>query len=159
MSTSCNTVPDAFGEASRSFSASSAVAFSSTEQRRIVSLASRNLEQLGMPRLNVLFIGADPTVWRLLATTLQVRRPLVTWRPGEPMHLPECGLVRTVFIPDVGDMSGAEQVRLLEWLNGAVGRTQVISTSRAPLMPLVDDGRFLNSLYYRLNTIDRKSHV
>ena len=35
----------------------------------------------------------------------------------------------------------------------SVGRTQVISTSRAPLMPLVDDGRFLNSLYYRLNTI------
>lgn len=116
-------------------------------------VAGLNLVQPGWPRVNVLFIGADEALGRQLVSSLDLARPLVTWRPGEPMHLPEHGSVRTLLIRDIGEMSGAEQVRLLEWLTRAVGRTQVVSTTRFPLMPLVEDGRFINTLYYRLNTV------
>jgi transcriptional regulator of acetoin/glycerol metabolism len=46
-----------------------------------------------------------------------------------------------------------EQIRLLEWLALAAGRTQVISTSVAPLFPRVQAGSFIDTLYYRLNTV------
>ena len=123
------------------------------EQWQIACEAQERLRQLGMPRVNVLFIGADEVVWRALASALSLASPVASWRPGEPMHLPESSAVRTLLIRQPGAMSGAEQVRLLEWLDRAVGRTQVVCTSGAPLMPLIDEGRFINSLYYRLNTI------
>jgi transcriptional regulator of acetoin/glycerol metabolism len=46
-----------------------------------------------------------------------------------------------------------EQRRLLEWLQETAGRTRVVSTTSAPLLPLVEDGVFLDTLYYRLNTV------
>lgn len=123
------------------------------ESWRLARAAQEDLRQLGMPRVNVLFVGADDIVWRLLATSLNLASPIVSWRPGEPMHLPESAAVRTLVIREVGIMSGAEQVRLLEYLDRVVGRTQVVCTSSVPLMPLVEDGRFINALYYRLNTV------
>lgn len=129
------------------------VPFPVADQWRAASVAQRSFAELGRPRVNVLFIGADEAISGMLASTLELAAPLATWRPGEPMHLPENASVRTLFIRDVGEMSGAEQIRLLEWLARVVGRTQVICTSRFPLIPLVEDGRFINTLYYRLNTV------
>jgi DNA-binding NtrC family response regulator len=45
-----------------------------------------------------------------------------------------------------------DQRRLLDWLGAAVG-VKVISTATAPLLPRIKRGEFLDSLYYRLNTI------
>jgi len=120
---------------------------------RMASVVQESLWQLGMPRVNVLFIGADDSVWSALTATLSLASPVAAWRPGEPMHLPENGSARTLIIRDIGNMSGTEQVRLFVWLDRAVGRTQVVSMSSDPLIPLVEDGRFINTLYYRLNTI------
>lgn len=123
------------------------------EYWRLASAVQGSLGQLGMPRVNALFIGVDDRVWSMLAATLTLASPVAVWRPGDPMHLPENGTIRTLIIREVGNMSGAEQVRLLVWLDRAVGRTQVVSISSDPLMPLVEEGRFINTLYYRLNTI------
>lgn len=123
------------------------------EHWRQASMAQRNLRELGMPRVNTLFVGADDRTWHLLASALHLVEPVSSWHPGTPMDLPETGAVPTLVIREVGRMSGAEQVRLLDWLDRAVGRTQVVSTSSVPLLPLVEDGRFINTLYYRLNTV------
>lgn len=123
------------------------------EHWRQASVAQKNLRELGMPRVNMLFVGVDDAVWHLLAGTLSLVEPVVFWRPGGAMHLPENAAVRTLVIRDVGAMTGAEQVRLLDWLDRAVGRTQVVSTSSVPLLPLVEEGHFINALYYRLNTV------
>jgi len=123
------------------------------EHWRQASVAQKNLRELGMPRVNMLFVGADDAAWQLLAGTLNLVTPVAMWHPGSAMHLPESAAVRTLVIRGVGAMTGAEQVRLLDWLDRAVGRTQVVSTSRVPLLPLVEDGRFINTLYYRLNTV------
>jgi hypothetical protein len=139
--------------------AASAPGFTLPEYWRMASAVQGSLGQLGMPRVNALFIGVDDRVWTVLAATVTLASPVAVWRPGDPMHLPENGTVQTLIIREVGNMSGAEQVRLLEWLDRAVGRTQVVSISSGPLMPLVEEGRFINALYYRLNTtcIDLRS--
>lgn len=41
---------------------------------------------------------------------------------------------------------------LLDWLSDAVA-VKVISTATASLLPRIERGAFLDSLYYRLNTI------
>ena len=42
---------------------------------------------------------------------------------------------------------------LLRWLERATGRTQVVSTTSTSLLPRVQDGTFVDTLYYRLNTV------
>lgn len=127
--------------------------FARPEHWRRADLAQDRLRELGAPRLNLLFVGADDTVWSVLSSALHLASPVAAWRPGDALRLPEAGSVRTLVIREVGCLSGAEQVRLLEWLDRAMGRTQVVCTSSEALMPLVEDGRFINALYYRLNTI------
>ena len=53
----------------------------------------------------------------------------------------------------MGSLSFDDQQRLVEWLERAAGRTQVVATSRTALLPRVDAGTFIDTLYYRLNTI------
>ena len=47
----------------------------------------------------------------------------------------------------------ADQQRLLQWLEEAPQRPQIISTSSRALYPLVGAGRFSEDLYYRLNSV------
>jgi transcriptional regulator of acetoin/glycerol metabolism len=54
---------------------------------------------------------------------------------------------------DVGRLQPHEQLDLLAWLEQADGRTQVVSTSATPLLPRVQCGAFIDTLYYRLNTV------
>jgi transcriptional regulator of acetoin/glycerol metabolism len=55
-------------------------------------------------------------------------------------------------IQDVDMLTTGEQRRLLEWLDGANIRTQVISTASTPLLARVEARTFNETLYYRLNT-------
>jgi hypothetical protein len=142
-----------------------------------------SLQGLGMPRVNLLFmgggskvsvpaasereacapvlpsggstspVGADDIVWWALAARQDLWSPMATWNPGEPLDLPDVQNVRTLLLRDVGAMGASDQRRLLDWLGQAVGRTQVISTSNEALLPRVRNGQFLNALYYRLNTV------
>ena len=50
-------------------------------------------------------------------------------------------------------MSIGQQMRLFDWLPATPNTPQVVSISSVPLRPLVDDGRFLEGLFYRLNVI------
>ena len=124
-----------------------------TEPWRRACLAQESLRQMGMPRVNTLLIGADDIVWRVLGTSLNLASPIASWRPGEPLQLPDFTSIRTLVIRDLASMTGSEQVRLLEWLDRASGYVQVVSTAGDALLPLVEDGSFINALYYRLNTI------
>ncbi len=123
------------------------------ESWRRACAAHDDLRNIGMPRVNMLLIGADDVVWRVLAAQLQLASPVVSWQPGEPFNLPSTAGTRTVVIREVGKLTETEQVRLRDWLDGAVGRTQVVCTSGTSLLPQLEDGGFINSLYYRLNTV------
>jgi DNA-binding NtrC family response regulator len=59
----------------------------------------------------------------------------------------------TLVLADVAMMSLGQQMRLYDWLSVGEDCPQVVSVSSVPLRPLVDDGRFLEGLLYRLNLI------
>jgi hypothetical protein len=83
-----------------------------------------------------------------------VATPMTTaLRTGEPLVLPPAARARTLILQDVGALTRADQHRLLDWLDRAAGRTQVVSTTPASLWPRVQSGAFIDRLYYRLNTV------
>lgn len=71
--------------------------------------------------------------------------------PG-PLDLPPAGF-GTLLIHDVSTLTIRQQVELSDWLHRRRGTTQVISIAQNPIAPMVRDGRFLEGLFYRLNTV------
>ena len=60
----------------------------------------------------------------------------------------------TLIVTDVHLLDTHRQRALSEWLaDAANASTQVLSLAPVPVFPLVREGRFDASLYYRLNTI------
>jgi hypothetical protein len=124
------------------------------EDWRVARAAHAELVRLGFPRVNVLLTGPDGVLDYLLDALLpDLREPVGRWCPGEQLLLPPPALIGTMIFQDVGEMPYEDQRRLLEWLNGAAGRTQVISTTEASLLPLIEAGDFIAALYYRLNIV------
>jgi DNA-binding NtrC family response regulator len=71
--------------------------------------------------------------------------------PG-PLDLPHAGN-GTLVLHDVAALTIAQQVALFDWLQHRRGGMQVVSLTEKRLMGMVCDGRFLEGLFYRLNTI------
>jgi len=104
-------------------------------------------------RANLLLIGpADITAMLLDIVRVHLEAPVATLCAGEPLTLPQ-GRVGTLIVQNLSLLNPAEQAELNEALNHSLAGTQVISTSALSLMPMVEEGRFLDILYYRLNTI------
>ena len=61
--------------------------------------------------------------------------------------------VGTLILINVGAFSPPDQSRLFDALNDRLIRAQIISTSPIGLMPMLAAKSFLETLYYRLNTI------
>lgn len=102
---------------------------------------------------NALLIGASKAVESSLAVIEpQLREPIVTWTPAMTALVPD-GDCATLIIVGVTAMDVDQQRQLLKWLDVRSQSVQVISTSEAPLWPLVEAGAFLQSLYYRLNVM------
>jgi hypothetical protein len=107
----------------------------------------------GMPPVNLLLTGGDVVVQSVLETLLSDHdQPVASWWPGQRLVLP-LSRPTTMILHDVGALGADEQRHLLEWLERDIGRTKVVSTTPAPLMPLVEKGAFNDTLYYRLNTV------
>lgn len=125
---------------------------------------SRHLVSLSEPRLlpaltsenrwpNLLVVCRDVTVEAVVRHLVGFCEPpyhLITL-PGT-LDLPE-PRKGTLLLTDVATLSLAQQVELYDWLTGGCEHLQVVSISSVPLRPLVDDGRFLEGLFYRLNVI------
>ena len=102
----------------------------------------------------MLLVGPGDVVEKVLDTIAPgVRTPVASWRPGELFVLPLTTSIGTMIFRDVDALTLSDQRLLLDWLERVAGRTQVVSTVSAPLMPRVEAGTFLDVLYYRLNTI------
>jgi transcriptional regulator of acetoin/glycerol metabolism len=82
-----------------------------------------------------------------------LQEPIVSWCPGNRLVLPPVAQARTLILHEVGGLVFEDQKRLLDWLERADGRTQVVSTCTTSLLPLVYTGMFNATLYYRLNTV------
>ncbi len=105
-------------------------------------------------RVNLLLIQHDAAVARLLDQLLpDLNEPIARWRPGQRLILPPVHLAGTMVLHDVGALAEDDQRRLLDWLDASGGRTQVVSTTPESLLPRVNAGTFLDTLYHRLNTV------
>jgi hypothetical protein len=101
-----------------------------------------------------LLIAPDGVVRFVLESLLlDLHEPIVRWRPNEPLTLPRPDEGGTLVLRDIGAMTTDDQLRLVDWLDRAKGRTQVVSTSSGPVLPRVHSGGFIERLYYRLNTV------
>ncbi len=69
----------------------------------------------------------------------------------------------TLLIENVTALTAAQQQELYAWLTDGptdgLPQMQVISVATEPLLPSVQDGRFLEALYYRLNIVRMDSPV
>jgi hypothetical protein len=124
------------------------------EDWRTARAAHGDLQRMGMPRVNLLLIGPDGPIQGFLELLEKsCTHPLIEWRRGERFALPPASRVRTVVLHDISNLDDHEQQSLLDWLENAQGVAQVISTSPVSLLPRVETGSFLDTLYYRLNMI------
>lgn len=107
----------------------------------------------GMPPVNLLLTGGDVVVHSVLETLLSNHdQPVASWWPGQRLVLP-MSRPAMMILHHVGALGADDQLHLLEWLERDIGRTKVVSTTPAPLLPLVEKGAFNDTLYYRLNTV------
>jgi len=72
--------------------------------------------------------------------------------PGD-LDLPEDTASGTLVLNDVAGLTITQQVALFDWMHRRRGTIQVVSITRKRLIGLVCEGRFLEGLFYRLNTI------
>ena len=116
------------------------------------------LQEMGLPRVNLLLVGPDSVTQHVLLLQLpDLLNPITTWCPGEQLVLPPPAGTGTMIFHDVGSLGPDDQFRLLEYLNTAAGRPQIVSTSPTPLLPSVHARTFDDALYYRLNQICMQS--
>ena len=121
---------------------------------RLARAAHVDLLLMGMPRVNLLLIAPDGVVRFVLESLLlDLQEPIHHWRPGEALALPSAEDSGTLVLHEAGALMIEDQLRLLDWLERAEGRTQVITSSSTPLLARVHAGNFIDTLYYRLNTV------
>ena len=124
------------------------------EDSRLPREAVRDLQIVGIRRSNLLLEGPAGAIRAALGRLWPgPDEPMLVWSPGQPLELPPTGRVATLLLCDVSELTLHDQLRLLRWLDQAVGRIRVVSTSAVPVWPLVNAGRFNDVLYYRLNTV------
>jgi hypothetical protein len=116
--------------------------------------AEIDLQVVRLRRVNALLVGDDRAIQaavQMLTPTL--RGPITTRARGTALVLPSLSTTGTFIVRDVDELTPGDQRRFFDWSERAAGRSQIISTSREPLLRYVKAGLFLDTLYYRLNTI------
>ena len=104
-------------------------------------------------RHNVLLEGPSACTEAVLHLLKQyLDKPITLNQSGAPLEL-RSSKGGALIMRDIGSFSGAEQDRILAWLDDPTSRGQVVCTTTEPLFLLVERGLFDATLYYRLNII------
>jgi hypothetical protein len=100
---------------------------------------------------NVHIRAAAPLAMTLItALALGLRQPVHVQTAWDRAVAPTNG---TLVLYGVDALDRREQQQLFAWLDATHAAVQLVSVSTEPIFPLVERGLFLDSLYYRLNTI------
>ena len=104
--------------------------------------ARRDLQIVWLQRTNLLLLGASgPTRMVLEMLKLDLREPVMTWRPGQPLDLPPPGRAATLILHDVDELTSPDQHAMLRWLEQNAGQTRVVQHDRGAAMAARQDGR------------------
>jgi DNA-binding NtrC family response regulator len=94
-------------------------------------------------------LEVDAVVTPLMATA---RRPFHVCRLPGALTFPELH-GGTLFLVNLAALTLGQQMKLYDWLDDSGRELQVVSLIRESLYPLVEEGRFMEALYYRLNVV------
>ncbi len=121
---------------------------------RMARAAHVDLLLMGMPRVNLLLIAPDGVVRFVLESLLlDLQEPIERWRLGQKLALPPADESGTLVLHEAGTLPTDDQLRLLDWLERAEGARRSSARRSTPLLPRVHAGGFIDTLYYRLNTV------
>jgi len=118
---------------------------------RLAILAS-DWEALVATRANTVVVGNEDAalgVWTAVWPTLQ--KPIY-WVDADRLSLPRQS-AGTLILRGAHALSPSAQQQVFEWLDRDARATRVLTTTPHSLFPLVEDGSFLEALYYRLNML------
>jgi len=119
------------------------------DDRRLAELVA----MLRRSRPNVLVVGSSTDVDRTFEVMYPyLRTPIVAWVPRDTAEPPD-STYRTLVVRDVDALNLTQQETLVALICKTAGDIQIISTSKAPLFPLVERHTFLDRLYYQLNVV------
>jgi hypothetical protein len=107
----------------------------------------------GDPHLNVLVQCSEISMASGFKEmeALCARPPYVCQLPGDlllPDDAPE-----HLIVGDISTLTLLQQIALYDWLDRFGESVQVVSLTSVPLWPLVEQGRFVEGLFYRLNVV------
>jgi hypothetical protein len=103
---------------------------------------------------NVLIVGHDAAVETVLSELYAlVRLPIRSIRVDQRFDLPSSLASGTLILRNLTAVTWEDQCRLDDWLERTGGVVQVVATSAVPLLPLLERGTFLRTLYNRLNML------
>jgi hypothetical protein len=124
---------------------SAVVSFSEAEWQRFLT-AER-------PRPNLLIVCASEEMEAVVSRVMGLcQEPLHARQlPGELALAKE--MTGTLLLWDVAQLTRGQQMFLHDWITNRPPDAQVISITAAPLLPLVEDGQFLEGLFYRINIV------
>ena len=100
---------------------------------------------------NVLVEGPSVSTEAIVHAILrELQQPFIEWRPDTPP-----ATSAPLVILAVDRLDGSDQNQLLHSINSGEPNCprRLLTTCARPLFSLVEDGRFLANLYYRLNVI------
>ena len=101
---------------------------------------------LRIARPNVLILGPEGDTRRAIDDIRpHLATPIATWEAEMPF--------RTLVVEDVDRLATPQQQRLLHLLTDEPGGIQIVATSRHDVFEAVENGAFLDRLYYQLNAV------
>ena len=105
-------------------------------------------------RPNLLVVCAGAAVGDVADQLRQLcAQPCLSCQLPGALHLPWPEMAGSLLLHDVAQLTIAQQIALSDWIVQQRGGIQVVSVTQAPLPALVQDGLFLEGLFYRLNTV------
>jgi hypothetical protein len=104
-------------------------------------------------RTPILIIGPSRASGELIALLEPwLIEPVIHVPCGSDAELPSPATVGTVILHDADQLEDRAQREMVQWLDMDGHKTLVVSRSQRPLFPLVRTNRFVDTLYYRLNS-------
>ena len=108
---------------------------------------------LGKDRPNVMVMNTQASVDRVVEQLTTVcQAPIQVCRFPGILDLASV-ISGTLVLGDIDRLTIGQQISLSDWLWRTRNDIQIVSIARAPMMELIAEGRFLEGLFYRLNTI------
>ena len=101
---------------------------------------------------NAVVVGQEDAALRVWTAVWPSLQKPIHWVDADHLVLPRRP-AGTLILQSVDLLTASAQQQLFAWLDGDARSTRVLARAAQPLFPLVENGAFLASLYYRLNML------